>query len=135
MTDLEELNDQVVRKLGWEWKYNEIRKEWMYYRERKDRYNGKPLREWRLKGMCNINGEFSGEENYCPRYVEDIQAAWEIVEHLRRKIKSTKGRKMNRTTLIQTSSNSRKFRVYINGKVGIADTAPIAICKSFLMVS
>lgn len=109
MTD-SELNEAVAIKLGWE-------------KTGSTMAATIPYEVWR-RGKAETGG--------LRLYSSDISAAWEVVEFLRQKKRSTKGRFFDYGITIQTRANSRKFRVYVLGKVGIADTAPRAICQAFL---
>ena len=103
------INEAVARKLGWK---EDLRTSY-----------------WIRETVAGVEGT---RKDSLPDYCTSIAAAWEIVEYLRLKKKKTKPIFFLRGLTIQSRSNSRKWRVYLHGKLGIADTAPMAICLAFL---
>lgn len=107
MTDLDQINIEVAKKLGWT-----ITGE----------CGG-------LKAFRNFKENEISEQEYIPAYSTDIRAAWEIVEYLKIKL----GHKITSTVIVLTDGAQWYCHLQAPGLIqGVGDTAPIAICKAFL---
>ncbi len=93
----QEINEAVARKLGWEKRID--------------------LRWHRNDASCR----------YCPDYSGSIEAAWEILGHVR---SWTIGKHYDEPEIYMCVMMNNETPIYIE-----ADTAPMAICLAFLKLT
>lgn len=119
----QETNILVAEKLGWVLKHNNLHGCDMYQRGT----------DWRMPWMITWNGDgpYCGDgANGLPRYVLDIQAAWEIIEKLKKDFYF-----VNIDWVAQKFWVCNLFMYQDKEKPSVgaqADTAPMAVCLAFL---